>query len=76
MYAAKFSASDPADGFGACSRRLPLIPGSGAVTATGLAYNATVEPGASVQTGFQTSHSGNTGAPASFSANGAACPSG
>ncbi|MGC4889680.1 cellulose binding domain-containing protein [Micromonospora sp. DT227] len=48
-------------------------PTSGAVTARNVSYNGTIAPSASVDIGFQASHSGNTGKPASFSLNGAPC---
>jgi len=48
-------------------------PTSGAVTAKNVSYNGTLAPGASTSIGFQANHSGNAGAPAAFSLNGAAC---
>ncbi|MFF4867292.1 PHB depolymerase family esterase [Streptomyces sp. NPDC001231] len=48
-------------------------PTSGAVTARNVAYNSTLAPGASTTLGFQANHTGNTGSPASFTLNGAAC---
>jgi poly(hydroxyalkanoate) depolymerase family esterase len=48
-------------------------PASGAITATNLSYNASIAPGASVGIGFQATHTGNTGSPASFTLNGTAC---
>ncbi|WP_433393619.1 extracellular catalytic domain type 1 short-chain-length polyhydroxyalkanoate depolymerase [Micromonospora sp. KLBMP9576] len=48
-------------------------PASGAVTARNVAYNATLAPGASVSIGFQATHTGDTGQPASFALNGATC---
>ncbi|MFB7739967.1 PHB depolymerase family esterase [Streptomyces sp. NPDC056112] len=48
-------------------------PTSGAVTARNVAYNSTLAPGASTTLGFQANHTGNTGNPASFTLNGAAC---
>ncbi|GAA2443206.1 extracellular catalytic domain type 1 short-chain-length polyhydroxyalkanoate depolymerase [Streptomyces macrosporus] len=48
-------------------------PASGAVTARAVSYNSTLAAGASVRIGFQASHTGNTGKPASFTLNGAAC---
>ncbi|WP_410538828.1 PHB depolymerase family esterase [Streptomyces sp. KL2] len=48
-------------------------PGSGAVTARPASYNSTLAAGASAQIGFQASHTGDTGEPASFTLNGAAC---
>ncbi|MFJ4521688.1 PHB depolymerase family esterase [Streptomyces sp. NPDC088810] len=49
---------------------------SGAVTATNVAYNATIAPGASVTIGYQATHTGNSAAPAAFSLNGSACTAG
>ncbi|GGZ91690.1 PHB depolymerase family esterase [Streptomyces echinoruber] len=48
----------------------------GAVTARGVSYNATLAPGASTTFGFQATHTGDTGRPASFSVNGAECQAG
>ncbi|GAA2417215.1 hypothetical protein GCM10010420_54340 [Streptomyces glaucosporus] len=48
-------------------------PSRGAVTARAVSYNSTLAPGASVQIGFQASHTGNTGKPSSFTLNGSAC---
>ncbi|MFJ6194713.1 PHB depolymerase family esterase [Micromonospora sp. NPDC092111] len=48
-------------------------PTSGAVTARNLSYNATIAPGTSVGIGFQATHTGNTGRPATFTLNGAPC---
>ncbi|MEO3929597.1 PHB depolymerase family esterase [Micromonosporaceae bacterium B7E4] len=48
-------------------------PASGAVTARNASYNGTIAPNASVGIGFQASHTGNTGRPASVSLNGTAC---
>ncbi|NEA49024.1 PHB depolymerase family esterase [Streptomyces sp. SID10815] len=45
----------------------------GTVTARDAAYNATLAPGASTTLGYQAAHTGNAGAPASFSLNGALC---
>ncbi|PWK35873.1 cellulose binding domain-containing protein [Actinoplanes xinjiangensis] len=50
-------------------------PMSGRVVASNVAYNATVAPGASVSFGFQATHSGNSGAPAAYTLNGATCTS-
>ncbi len=50
-----------------------VTPASGAVTATNLSYNAAIAPGASVSLGFQANQTGNAGAPASFTLNGATC---
>ncbi|WP_433200595.1 extracellular catalytic domain type 1 short-chain-length polyhydroxyalkanoate depolymerase [Dactylosporangium sp. CS-047395] len=48
-------------------------PSSGAVTARNVSYNGTLAPGASTTIGFQATHTGNTGRPAAFALNGAAC---
>ncbi|MHA4947205.1 extracellular catalytic domain type 1 short-chain-length polyhydroxyalkanoate depolymerase [Micromonospora sp. SD19] len=48
-------------------------PTSGAVTARNVSYNGTIAPNASVEIGFQATHEGGTGKPASFALNGAAC---
>ncbi|AXI77217.1 extracellular catalytic domain type 1 short-chain-length polyhydroxyalkanoate depolymerase [Peterkaempfera bronchialis] len=48
-------------------------PTSGAVTAKDAGYNAVLSPGASTSIGFQATHTGNAGKPASFTLNGAAC---
>ncbi|MFJ1656548.1 PHB depolymerase family esterase [Streptomyces sp. NPDC088337] len=48
-------------------------PASGAVTARNVSYNSALAPGASTTLGFQANHTGNTGSPASFTLNGAAC---
>ncbi|MFI0796667.1 PHB depolymerase family esterase [Micromonospora rubida] len=48
-------------------------PSSGAVTARNVSYNAAIAPNASVDIGFQATHTGNTGKPTSFTLNGAAC---
>ncbi|MDO3686425.1 PHB depolymerase family esterase [Micromonospora sp. C28ISP2-4] len=48
-------------------------PSSGAVTARNVSYNASVPPGGSVDIGFQATHNGNTGRPASFTLNGSTC---
>jgi acetylxylan esterase len=48
-------------------------PAAGAVTATNASYNGAIAPGASVGIGFQATHTGNTGKPASFTLNGTAC---
>ncbi|MFI6128235.1 cellulose binding domain-containing protein [Micromonospora sp. NPDC051141] len=48
-------------------------PTSGAVTARNVSYNGTIAPSASVDIGFQATHSGNAGKPASFTLNGAPC---
>ncbi|MFJ4276593.1 PHB depolymerase family esterase [Streptomyces massasporeus] len=51
-------------------------PSSGSVTATNVAYNGTIAPGASVSIGYQASHGGNSAAPAAFTLNGTACAAG
>jgi acetylxylan esterase len=48
-------------------------PASGAVTAKNVSYNAAIPVGGSVSIGFQATHTGNAGAPAGFTLNGAAC---
>ncbi|WCN79115.1 extracellular catalytic domain type 1 short-chain-length polyhydroxyalkanoate depolymerase [Micromonospora sp. LH3U1] len=48
-------------------------PASGAVTARNVSYNATIAPNTSVDIGFQATHAGGTGKPASFALNGATC---
>jgi cellulase/cellobiase CelA1 len=51
-------------------------PTSGTVTARNMPYNATIAPNASIDIGFQATHTGNTGRPAAFTLNGATCSSG
>ncbi|GAA1295979.1 cellulose binding domain-containing protein [Saccharothrix xinjiangensis] len=48
-------------------------PASGQVTARNASYNGEIAPNASVDIGFQANHTGNTGKPAAFTLNGAAC---
>jgi acetylxylan esterase len=48
-------------------------PTSGQVTARNASYNGTIAPNASVNIGFQATHTGNTGEPGSFTLNGTAC---
>ncbi|WP_338681476.1 PHB depolymerase family esterase [Streptomyces acidiscabies] len=48
-------------------------PASGAVTATNVAYNAALAPGASVTVGYQANHTGNSAAPSAFTLNDTAC---
>ncbi|MEU7918856.1 extracellular catalytic domain type 1 short-chain-length polyhydroxyalkanoate depolymerase [Micromonospora zamorensis] len=48
-------------------------PTSGAVTARNVSYNAAIAPNASVEIGFQATHTGGTGKPSSFALNGAVC---
>ena len=44
-----------------------------AVTATGVAWNSTLAPGASTEIGFNGTHTGTNTAPTAFTVNGAAC---
>ncbi|MEU3415272.1 cellulose binding domain-containing protein [Streptomyces sp. NPDC006658] len=48
-------------------------PAAGRVTARNVSHNATIAPGASVDIGFQATHSGNTAGPGSYALNGTAC---
>lgn len=48
-------------------------PASGQVTARNVTHNATIAPGASVDIGFQATHTGNTAPPNSYTLNGTAC---
>ena len=48
-------------------------PSTGAVTARNVSYNPVIAPGASVGIGFQATHTGNAGAPATFTLNGTTC---
>ncbi|WP_412104117.1 cellulose binding domain-containing protein [Streptomyces europaeiscabiei] len=48
-------------------------PASGRVTARNVSHNATIAPGASVDIGFQTAHTGDTASPNSYTLNGTAC---
>jgi poly(3-hydroxybutyrate) depolymerase len=48
-------------------------PRSGQVTAKNVTHNLGIAAGASVSIGFQATHTGNTGAPTSFTLNGASC---
>ncbi|MET7968832.1 PHB depolymerase family esterase [Micromonospora sp. NPDC005305] len=48
-------------------------PASGAVNARNVSYNGTIAPSGSVSIGFQATHTGNTGRPASFTLNGTPC---
>jgi hypothetical protein len=43
------------------------------VTARNVAHDATIAPGASVDIGFQATHTGNTAPPSSYTLNGTAC---
>ncbi|WP_433220943.1 cellulose binding domain-containing protein [Dactylosporangium sp. CS-047395] len=45
-------------------------PTSGSVSARNVSYNAAIAPGATVEFGFQATHTGNTAAPAAFTLNG------
>ena len=53
-----------------------VSPASGQVTARNVSYNATIAAGASTGFGFQATHTGNTGKPASFTLNSATCTTG
>ncbi|WP_433618616.1 cellulose binding domain-containing protein [Dactylosporangium sp. CA-139114] len=48
-------------------------PSSGQVSARNVSYNGTIAPGASVDIGFQATHTGNTAEPAAFTLNGIPC---
>ncbi|MEV4344515.1 cellulose binding domain-containing protein [Actinoplanes sp. NPDC049596] len=48
-------------------------PSSGTVNARNVDYNGTLAPGATVEIGFQGTHTGNTAEPAAFTLNGVAC---
>ncbi|MEU3164903.1 cellulose binding domain-containing protein [Streptosporangium sp. NPDC006930] len=48
-------------------------PTTGTVNATNVGYNAALAPGASLEIGFQATHSGNTSKPSSFTLNGNTC---
>lgn len=48
----------------------------GTVTATPVAHNTVIAPGASVGFGYQATHTGDATAPAAFALNGAACAAG
>ncbi|MHC3472865.1 GH12 family glycosyl hydrolase domain-containing protein [Streptomyces sp. 7R007] len=50
-----------------------LTPSSGAVTASGLAYNASIAPGGQVSFGFQGTYDGTFTKPGGFSLNGTSC---
>ncbi|MFE7646627.1 GH12 family glycosyl hydrolase domain-containing protein [Streptomyces phaeoluteigriseus] len=50
-----------------------VTPSTGAVTATALAHNARIAPGAGQTFGFQGTHSGSFTQPVGFSLNGTAC---
>ena len=46
---------------------------SGAVTAANASYNGVIAPGATVEIGFQATHTGNTAEPTAFTLNGIPC---
>jgi glucuronoarabinoxylan endo-1,4-beta-xylanase len=48
-------------------------PAGGTVNARNVSYNGTLAPGATTSIGFQATHTGNTGKPASFTLNGVPC---
>ncbi|MBE3008441.1 cellulose binding domain-containing protein [Microbispora sp. NEAU-D428] len=48
-------------------------PSSGQVSASNVSYNATLAPGATVDIGFQATHTGNTAEPTAFTLNGVPC---
>jgi glucuronoarabinoxylan endo-1,4-beta-xylanase len=48
-------------------------PASGQVTATNVSHNGTLAPGATVDIGFQATHTGNTAEPTAFTLNGVPC---
>lgn len=48
-------------------------PSSGQVSARNVSYNATIAPGATVNIGFQATHTGNTAKPTAFTLNGVPC---
>jgi glucuronoarabinoxylan endo-1,4-beta-xylanase len=48
-------------------------PTSGQVSATNVSYNGTLAPGATIDIGFQATHTGNTARPTAFTLNGVAC---
>lgn len=48
-------------------------PSSGQVSARNVSYNGTLAPGATVEIGFQATHTGNTAEPAAFTLNGIPC---
>ncbi|KUN29787.1 glycosyl hydrolase family 5 [Streptomyces antibioticus] len=50
-----------------------ISPSSGAVTAGGMAYNASIPPGGQVSFGFQGAYDGAFAKPAAFSLNGTSC---
>ncbi len=48
-------------------------PTSGQVSARNVSHNATLAPGATIDVGFQATHTGNTAEPGAFTLNGVAC---
>ncbi|MEV4300854.1 cellulose binding domain-containing protein [Microbispora rosea] len=48
-------------------------PSSGQVSARNVSYNGTIAPGATVEIGFQATHTGNTAKPTAFTLNGVPC---
>jgi glucuronoarabinoxylan endo-1,4-beta-xylanase len=50
-----------------------FAPSSGQVSATNVSYNGTLAPGATVDIGFQGTHTGNTAEPTAFTLNGVPC---
>ncbi|WP_055480814.1 cellulose binding domain-containing protein [Sphaerimonospora mesophila] len=48
-------------------------PSSGQVSARNVSYNGTIAPGATIDIGFQATHTGNTAKPTSFTLNGVPC---
>jgi len=48
-------------------------PSSGQVSARNVSYNGTIAPGATVEIGFQATHTGNTAEPSAFTLNGVPC---
>jgi glucuronoarabinoxylan endo-1,4-beta-xylanase len=48
-------------------------PSSGQVSASNVSYNGTLAPGATVDIGFQATHTGNTAEPTAFTLNGIPC---
>jgi glucuronoarabinoxylan endo-1,4-beta-xylanase len=48
-------------------------PATGQVSARNVSYNGTLAPGATVDIGFQATHTGNTAEPTAFTLNGIPC---
>ncbi len=48
-------------------------PSSGQVSARNVSYNGTLAPGATIDIGFQATHTGNTAEPTAFTLNGVPC---